>query len=251
MIFDEAYSRLYDSFNLTKDYESEFQFLVDTLSNLVGRKYQFTNGLEIGCGSGSFTKFLDRIGEKLLATDISTTMIDQARKLPLKSTQFQCSTVSRQIEGPADLDLVASLFHVFSYFTTNEVTDFVNLSTKRLKAKGLLVFDYWDILGLVAAPPTERNRKTEIDGKVFLRRSIPVVKEDQSLVEVCFKFFELSKDETFEKELFSEIHTMHVYNLETIIDLLPGFDFLGSYDLVKQSQYQGINYGNLLVFRKI
>jgi SAM-dependent methyltransferase len=76
MEIQDAYTRwstTYDSDrNLTRDLDR-----LATEGTLAGRNYQ--NILELGCGTGKNTAFLDRIGRKVLALDFSPGMLRQAK----------------------------------------------------------------------------------------------------------------------------------------------------------------------------
>jgi predicted TPR repeat methyltransferase len=248
-IFDSKYAELYNAFNKEKDYLGEFSFLFEIIETKLKKNLQFAKALEIGCGSGNYTKFLNSKVENLLAVDISQEMINEAIKLDLDSTQFACVTLEELRSKNMHFDLIISLFHVFSYFTTEDIENFIQLCEQSLSTGGFLVFDFWDLPTVKKTPPRETKRVIEVDNRMIERRATAVTSLEPKIVEVCFSFFDLHADD--ESEIFREKHQMHVHDLKKILTFFPNYKFHGSFDLVAKSSFNGDHYGNLVIFEKI
>jgi SAM-dependent methyltransferase len=247
--FDSQYAELYNAFNKDKDYLGEFSFLFEILELKLNKNFQSTSVLEIGCGSGNYTKYLDSKVGTLLAVDISQEMIDEAIKLDTDSTDFACLTLKELCSKDLSFDLIISLFHVFSYFTKQEIEDFIKLSEKSLTAGGFLIFDFWDQLTVRKTPPQETKRSIQINDQVIERRATPVTSQESETIEVFFSFYNVKVDT--ESEIFHEIHRMHTHDIKKLLTLFPNYKFHGSFDLVGKSIFRGDHYGNLIILEKI
>jgi predicted TPR repeat methyltransferase len=247
--FNSKYAELYNAFNTDKDYLGEFSFLFEIIETKLNRNIQFTQALEIGCGSGNYTKFLNSKVGNLLAVDISQEMINEAIKLDLDSTEFACVTLEELRSKDLRFDLIISLFHVFSYFTKEDIGNFIQISEQSLSKGGFLVFDFWDLSTVRKTPPQETKRKIKVNNKIIERRATAATFLEIEIVEVCFSFFELRAD--IEAEIFQEKHRMHAHDLEKILTLFPNYMFHGSFDLVAKSSFNGDHYGNLVILEKI
>ena len=75
--FNKKYSALYNSFYKNKNYLKEF----NNLKKNIPATNKINNILDIGCGTGSFTKlFLNYKSCRILGIDMSSSMIKIARK---------------------------------------------------------------------------------------------------------------------------------------------------------------------------
>ena len=93
------------------------------LTFLGGRHYPRV--LELGCGSGTFTRSLARQADHVVALDVSAAAIDRARALALgpATVEFRQANVMEydfQVEGPWDLivisDITCYLGWLYSFF---------------------------------------------------------------------------------------------------------------------------------------
>ena len=70
--------------------------------------------LEIGCGTGNFTRLFAKSGASILAVDISPDLLDRARQrgLPPEQVQFVCKRFEEcEIDGPFDAVVGSSVLH--------------------------------------------------------------------------------------------------------------------------------------------
>jgi SAM-dependent methyltransferase len=93
------------------------------LAILGGRRYP--RALEIGCGAGSFSRFLTRVADQVVALDISATAIARARAMSpdSKFLDFRVGNImdyDLEAEGPWDLvvmsETICYLGWLYSFF---------------------------------------------------------------------------------------------------------------------------------------
>jgi SAM-dependent methyltransferase len=86
---------------------------------------RYGNALELGCGSGSFTRELAAIADRVLAVDISETAIERARarKLDPNGVQFRIENIIEldpHQDGPWDLIVLSETIYylgwLYSFF---------------------------------------------------------------------------------------------------------------------------------------
>jgi SAM-dependent methyltransferase len=208
----DSYAHIYDAFYVDKNYENE-------CSNLIQLAKTFTEtldtGLEIGAGSGTFTRYLIKWLKQLEAFELSQSM---AQLCTLNLAEFENINVYQgdllETLGSAihenSLDLVVANFHVFTYFTNSEVDLFVKICKLFLRKGGVACFDFWDFEAVVANPPLPVVKEAIHQGKKITRKTFPSTNQDCTEVEVNFDFYHEST------LLFSECHRMFPRTLEEI-----------------------------------
>jgi len=241
------YSQIYDSFYADKDYKNECKTVVEIAKSL---NLNLRRGLEIGAGSGAFTKELQKFLAHIEVFELSPSM---AKICANNLSQFENINVHQgdmdQILNseikPTDFDLVVANFHVFTYFTDAESKQFVEVSSKFLKPGGLVCFDFWDLEAVKARPPVSVIKGALHSGREIIRKTIPRVMENYREIEIDFEFYESSNF------LFREIHKMYPRHLNEVMELFKGkFEFCGSYDIASGKSFKKDHYGNLVFFKK-
>jgi SAM-dependent methyltransferase len=241
------YSQIYDSFYADKDYQNECKTIIEIAKSLY---LDLRKGLEIGAGSGAFTKELLKFLAHIEVFELSPSM---AKICANNLSQFEninvhqgdLSQILNSEINSADFDLVVANFHVFTYFTDTESKQFVEVSSNFLKPGGLVCFDFWDLEAVKARPPVPVIKIALHSGREIIRKTFPRAMENYREIEIDFEFYESSDF------LFREIHKMYPRYLNEIIELFKGkFDFCGSYDINTGKSYKKEHYGNLVFFRK-
>ena len=104
------------------------------------------NVIIFGCGTGKHDRELYRLGYKCHGIDLSSEMISEARKGAEEAgmkIEYEVSDI-RTYRSELKYDSVVSLFHVFSYQTTNkDITDAFISARNVLDKGGLFLFDVW------------------------------------------------------------------------------------------------------------
>jgi predicted SAM-dependent methyltransferase len=142
-------------------------------------------------------------------------------------------------------DLIIANFHVFSYFTDNEVAQFAEVCHVFLKSGGLVSFDFWDLEAVIASPPVETVKSAQYFDQEITRVTKPEIRNNSREIAVNFEFYE------FSEFLFKETHYMFPRYLHEVKSYFQeSFEFCGSYDLYSGQTYSQKAYGNLVFFRK-
>jgi SAM-dependent methyltransferase len=218
-----VYAEYYDLTYSDKDYASEAEFVHRLIQEY---KPGANSILNLGCGTGRHDSALARLGYSVQGIDLSPKMIAvaQARKDQLPySTQQRLHFLEadiRQARLNFRYDAVISLFHVFSYQTSDEdVRLTLNTALAHLVPGGICLFDFWYGPAVLKNPPEVRTKSFE-DGRLrFERRTLPKLCPDENLVEVQFLF---STATDADVQQFSEMHRMRYFFGPEIQRLLEG-----------------------------
>lgn len=243
----EAYAHIYDAFYVDKNYEKEFHNLYKIAESLTHR---LNTGLEIGAGSGTFTKQLATKLTHIEAYEISPAMASICASNLSKFENIKVSqgdlrqTLDSHIEN-SSIDIVIANFHVFTYFTNIEVDQFLQLCRNFLRTGGIVSFDFWDLEAVIASPPKPVLKVAYHEGREIERKTFPSISENYRKVEINFEFYESNT------LLFAETHFMYPRSLDEIREYFANdFEFCGSFDISSGEPYSRENYGNLVYFRK-
>jgi SAM-dependent methyltransferase len=125
----------------------------------------------------------------------------------------------RTIRLDQQFDAIVSLFHVFSYQTTNQdlQATFATVNA-HLKPGGVLIFDCWYGPAVLSDRPTVRIKRLEDKEISITRIAEPVMHPNENLVNVNYQVFIKDKHNGAVEEL-QETHTMR-YLFKPEVDLL-------------------------------
>jgi ubiquinone/menaquinone biosynthesis C-methylase UbiE len=196
----EYLAKYYDLIYNDKDYEKEVTFIEDIFKNTRKPK----KILEIGCGTGNYTKILLERGYEITGVDISENM--------LKTAKEKCN--SKFIKGDIRdtsindrFDACIAMFAVMGYITENsDIVKALNNIRKHLKKNGIFIFDVWNGLAVLRLLPELRIKVVENEKVKLLRIANPNLKSFNHLCEVNYKLLILNK----ENSTFNEINEKHV-----------------------------------------
>jgi precorrin-6B methylase 2 len=242
-----SYAQIYDAFYVDKDYQRECLNLIELAKEFSAH---LEVGLEIGAGSGSFTKELTKYLNHIEAFELSQGMTDicKANLASYKNVNVRQGDLRKTLDSNIEeksLDIIIANFHVFTYFSDAEVILFLEICSKFLRTGGLVAFDFWDLEAVVSTPPTSTIKIARFEGREITRKTFPVAKNEYRKVEVNFDFCEGLNT------LFSECHDMYPRSLGEVKNVFEdGFEFCGSFDIYSGENYAQASYGNLVYFRK-
>ena len=230
MVF-EKYAKYYDLLYQDKDYKAES----DYISSLINTHLHETKKiLEFGSGSGIHGRLLGDLGYQVTGIERSQQMIDLGNKkadLNGSTSNFSCvlGDCTETFIGN-DFDTVISLFHVFSYQTSNEsITAMLNNAYRQLKPGGIFIFDYWYAPAVWNYRPTLRVKKVENSHLQITRIAEPQCCEDKNRVDVNYLTFieDLSIGQISK---IQETHEMRAFDLDEITQFSnsSGFEVLQS-----------------------
>ena len=253
MIF-EKYAKYYDLLYKDKDYKAESEY---TSSLIKEYKPEAKKILEFGSGTGIHGRMLANLGYNVLGIEKSQEMIDLGyQNYPIQNKDenffFSQGDCTKTFIAN-DFDSVISLFHVFSYQTSQKLAvDTLKNANRQLKQGGIFIFDYWFAPAVWKNRPTLRVKKVENSKFKITRIAEPICFEEENLVDVNYL--------TFVEELpngkISKIHETHklkAFDLDDILYLSnsTGFEILHSEEWMSQLPPSEKTWGVCSILRKI
>ncbi len=245
-----AYSRYYDLIYKDKDYQKESRYVHDLL---VKHHVTGCNILELGAGTGRHAQELTILGHSVIGVDISQEMLSKAQSScagnPL--TSFKAGDV-RTIRLNQQFGAVISLFHVFSYQTTNDdIAAFLRTAASHLKSGGLLLFDFWYGPAVLTMKPEVRITRATDAGTSLTRIAEPKLHPNRNTVDVYFDVFVRETDSDLIHEI-KECHSMRFFFLPELQLFLEaaGFSILNTQEWLT-GQKPGVDtWGVVLVAKR-
>ncbi len=155
----EAYSRLagyFEYLNQDCDYDSWSQYLYERLRGLgIGRG----EGLDIGCGSGAFTRRFAAYGYRMTGFDVSGEMLAKAEELSrgMPSRPLYVQADARRLCVPRRADFALCVNDCLNYIPPRDIPAAFRHAARCLRQGGAFLFD-------VSSPQKLRE---EIGGNTF------------------------------------------------------------------------------------
>jgi SAM-dependent methyltransferase len=216
------YSKYYDLLYREKDYEKEASFIIQ----LIKKKHPNAKKiLNLGCGTGQHDLYFAKAGYQVTGVDLSKDMLDLAIE---KNKDQDCTYLLgdvRNLQLDTTFDVIISLFHVFSYQTTNEdVTSFFATLKKHMKPDSICIVDYWYAPAVINLKPENKVKRINSDELNITRYTTSSADYFSSLVKVEFKIIVENRLDGTMNEL-NEIHNMRFFTINEI-DLFSGMSQL-------------------------
>ena len=198
-----AYSRYYDLLYRDKDYAAEARYVHE----LVQQHHPAARTmLDLGCGTGRHAQLLSQHGYTLTGVDLSEEMLKVARAAS-PALGFVQGDV-RTVRLGKTFDVVASLFHVMSYQTTNaDLRAALETIREHLAPGGLFVFDCWYGPAVLTSRPETRVKRLEDESIHVTRLAEPVLHPNENVVDVNYHVLIRDKQSGAVEEL-RETHKM-------------------------------------------
>jgi SAM-dependent methyltransferase len=250
------YSRYYDLLYRDKDYVGESGFVLEQLkaTGLTGNRL-----LELGCGTGMHATRFAAAGCSVQAIDMSTEMLAEAEtrrgRLPaeLGGRLAFAQGDLRTYRDSRAFDAVLSLFHVFSYQTTNaDLQAAFATAAVHLQRGSLLAFDFWYGPAVLHQRPEVRVRRLEDEHIKVLRIAESTLHANANRVDVRFTVFVEDK-QTGQREELRETHPMRYLFLPEIDVFLEraGFERVKAMEWMKEAPLGEHSWSGFVVARKI
>lgn len=198
--------------------------------------------MDIGCGTGSHALELTRRGYKVAGIDISSTMIENARRKAQEAglrVDFAVQDMTR-VEFGERLDAAICMFGGFGYLKfPNEVEMLLGRLKEVLREGGTFVFEFWN--REMSEKGFKNWLKRESDGTTLIRLSEGIFDGDSRTIRLSMDFYILKGAEVLES--FREEHSLRCYDVSEIADALSrsGFELNATYnkDIVTQRVSEG------------
>jgi SAM-dependent methyltransferase len=228
MSYSGKHAECYDLFYQDKPYREEAQYV----SALIRARFPAAKTiLDLGCGTGLRCLELGRQGYKVSGVDQSASMLDAAARhlaaahdISPAAVEFQVGDITT-FRGSSKYDAVISLFHVFSYLTTEgALRQAVQCSFANLNPGGVFLFDYWHGPGVMKDPPAIRTKVAETANLKAKRTATPNHLPDHHLVRltVALRVTDKLDRATYESE---ESYTMRYWFTEELEQMLLNSGF--------------------------
>jgi len=227
-----AYSKYYNLLYKDKDYAGEARYIHDLIQkHAPGSK----RVLDLGCGTGRHDFELAKFGYEITGVDISEEMLVSARSRiaslnPVASSLTFLPGDIRTVRLNETFDVVASLFHVMSYQTTNEdLQSAFATAWAHLKPGGVFIFDFWYGPAVLTDPPVVRVKRLEDDESSVIRIAEPVLHYNENVVDVNYEV-QITDKTTGKLERLRETHRMRYLFIPEIeyIQRIIGFKMVQS-----------------------
>lgn len=205
----KEYAEYYDLIYKDKDYEKEVDFIEAIFGEIVGASKP-KRILEVGCGTGNYTKILMDRGYEVTAVDLSEDML----KIASEKCDCECKFIKGDISEITineKFDACIAMFAVMGYLTENaDIIKALNNIYNHLKPNGVFVFDVWNGLAVMRLLPEQRIKEVENDEIRIIRFAVPNLKAFEHICEVNYKLIIQNKGDSKLKEI-NEKHVMRFY----------------------------------------
>jgi SAM-dependent methyltransferase len=215
------YSEYYDIIYSEKDYSGEVEFVLKILGDLA----PMSNLLELGCGTGRHAEAFASRGIRVTGIDRSEEMVKHARERSERHTghqflpAFEVGDI-RSLRLARKYEAVVSLFHVFSYQTSNsDLAAAFKTAADHLAPGGKFLFDFWYGPAVLSDPPVVRIRRLHASDFDVTRIAEPVLLTEQNRVDVHYELLFANRGSGSLKKI-SETHPMRYFFLPEIEDYL-------------------------------
>ncbi len=206
----QDYAYYYNAFYQDKDYAAESR-QVDVLLKRYGSGIKKI--INYGCGTGKHDIELSKLGYHCTGIDMSSLMIDIARKNSRETgadINFDVVDI-REYEPVQKFDAVISLFHVMSYQNgNNDIAAAFRSARKALDKGGIFLFDVWYGPGVLSDKPAVRVKEIQTDRYQLIRIARPVMHDETNVVDVCYEVLVIDR-ESNETKTINETHHMRYF----------------------------------------
>jgi ubiquinone/menaquinone biosynthesis C-methylase UbiE len=226
------YAELYDLLYADKPYQREAEF-VDALLKEHSRG-RCTRILDVACGTGSHSFWLESFGYDVTGIDASAEMIEQARrKAAARSSRVNFIVQDMRaldVPGPR-FDAALCLFDSIGYARTNgAVCETLRGIRRHLRAEGLLILEYWHAAAMLTGYSPVRMRRVTGNIGTILRISQTHLDVAEGTAQVAYTLIQFAADGR--ARLYEETHTNRFFSVPEMEALLEfsGFRPLAHFD---------------------
>ncbi len=209
-----GFAYVYDEYMDNIPYDEWEEYLVELIKEKGIDKDNTV--IDLGCGTGTVTRMLDKEGYNCIGIDLSEDMLSIASDKTYDSGQqiiYSCQDM-RDFEVPYETDAFISIGDSMNYITANDdLCDVFKCVKKGLKQGGVFIFDLKTIhffKDILADNTYAENR----EDSAFIWDNY--YDEESSNNEYELAVFVRNEDGTFDR--FEEEHYQHGFTLEEVSD---------------------------------
>lgn len=221
----EILSRYYQGIILDKNYDEWTDYLINLISSNLSPS---SVGLDVGCGTGIFTRKLKNKGYDVKGVDISEYMLNIAKSETLKTRQnityLLCDM--RSLKSLEKLDFISAVNDGLNYVKKEDITKTFKSFNKCLKKGGIVMFD---ISTKYKLEKILGENMFGDDGEDLSYIWISDYNKEEEKLNISISFFE--KDGARYKR-YNEEQTEYAHEIKDILDSLnaTGFDIISVTD---------------------
>lgn len=216
---EKAYDALADWFEYLNDdcgYEKWSQYLISALG-----QYPVRKGLDIGCGSGRFTRALSAAGYEMTGLDVSSAMLSRAEALSRKEgrkIRWLLGDIAR-FRTPEKFDFALAVNDCFNYISKEKLSAAFKNVRGALHKEGVFLFD-------VSSPRKFREKIADTvcadDREDVTYLSFNSIEGDEVTMDVTL--FVRRPDGAFDRR--DERHVQYIHTPDEIREVLKQNGFL-------------------------
>lgn len=228
-MFNSNYAKFYDLFYSEKAYESECEFILESINRFYSKKDKLAI-IDFGCGTGEHSLLLSKKGHFCRGIDLSEDMINLAINKTKLNSKLELDFLVGDIKSyksELKFDVAILMFSVIGYLRSNKelVSAFLNIRSN-LKKGALIIFDFWNGNSVLISPPKPNFKTFSKDGFEVIRMSSPQNNFDDQSTKIQFRTILKSESKIISD--FTEIHQVRFYFLNELRFALnnSGFEIL-------------------------
>ncbi|WP_439816261.1 class I SAM-dependent DNA methyltransferase [Zavarzinia sp. CC-PAN008] len=231
MAFGGDYARIYDRLYADKAYAADAAFALDLLRSAVPAGATMRHVLDIGCGTARHALHLAQAGHDVTGIDQSLGMIAEGRARVAAAPCAGGGRIKlaqgdiRSVDLGVRFDAALSLFHVFSYLTSDDdLRDGFRGVRRHLRAGAPFAFDFWHGPAIDQDGPQDRDKVVEDEDIHIRRQTRPVWQPAQDRVDVHYHLTIRDKNSGLETTS-SEVHRLRYLYPARLAPLLDDAGF--------------------------
>lgn len=244
----EHFNNYYDLLYNEKEYERETAYVSDILKDY---NTHTRNILELGFGTGNYSKYLSKAGYNITGVERSEHMVALAKEKRLANFSPVAGDITT-FNLSKKFDAAVSLFHVISYLTdNNKVIACLRHVHKHLKKNGIFVFDVWYTPAVYTQQPRTAIKRIETTDYEITRVAEPLVNYEQNVVQVNYQLIVKNKL-TGQHQVLNETHSMRHFSTPEIKTMaeLAGFTLVRSEEFFTAKQPGADTWGVCFILQK-
>jgi 2-polyprenyl-3-methyl-5-hydroxy-6-metoxy-1,4-benzoquinol methylase len=221
------YARYYELFYQDKLYTDEAIWFTQGIQSFAPTAKTL---LDLGCGTGSYSRLLAQEGFEVLGVDQSQDMIDFAQKAedtsPTTGFLSYKTGDARTLLLATPVDVITALFHVISYLTQDtDIEKTLACCARNLRPQGLLCFDVWHQEAVLTQQPSRREKRVKQPGFVATRKATPIHDKAKHTVTV---HYDITIEEGLNRIELTDSHVMRYFSRDELTRFLnaAGFNLL-------------------------